>query len=174
MGRKKRYFRHPMLVLLSALIMVFCAGITVFADDVNLPGSGTEDDPYTIGSSSNWTTFVDAVNNGHDFSGEYVKMTDDIVCSQNKTAGLREDKPFSGDFDGGGFTLEVNNNQPYYNSLNYQGAAPFRFIRNTAIHDIKVTGTVISKNEHSAGLVGFADGTNLKVPASYMSTHRTE
>ena len=128
MDRKKRYFWHPMLVLLSALMIVLCACVTVFADDVDLSGNGTVEDPYKIGSSSGWTAFVDAVNNGHDFSGEYVKMTDDIVCSSNKTAGLRENKPFSGDF-GGGFTMEVKINQPYNNSLNYQGAAPFRFIK---------------------------------------------
>lgn len=106
----------------------------------------------TISSDADWTTFAENVNSGtEDYANKTVQLGADIsVTTMVGTA----DHPFSGTFDGQGHTLSVS-----ISDTGIQGAAPFRYISNASIGNVKVTGTVTG-NLHCAGLVGFANGTN--------------
>ncbi|MBR3109737.1 MAG: hypothetical protein IKH35_00925 [Prevotella sp.] len=122
---------------------------------------GSASDPYTIGSSDDWNAFAYYVNHGNNFSGKYVKLTKDITIS--KTVGLGKEsifaeRPFSGIFLGNGHTLTANISNT--NSAE-GGQAPFHFIKDATIKNLTVTGTIASNSRHTAGLVGFAEGTNL-------------
>ena len=79
-------------------------------------------------------------------------LTNDIQT--NKKVGVVEyneqRKPFSGTFDGAGHTLNVD-----ISDDSNQGTAPFCYINNAVIKNVRVTGTVKSKQHHAAGLVGF-------------------
>jgi len=115
--------------------------------------AGTEADPYQIVSSDMWDEFVYWVNNGNDFKDKFVKLAGNITIT--RPAGLREDKPFSGTFLGNGKTITA----AITDNAN-SGAAPFRYIKNATIKVLTVAGTIASNQVHTAGLVGFADGTN--------------
>ena len=120
-------------------------------------GSGTEDDPYLITSTELWDWFAISVNNGAHYSGKYVKLTNDISVSI--PAGDRvsdsDNKPFSGTFLGDGHTITVT-----LDDDGIQGLALFRYINGATIKDLKVAGTIASSQNHSSGIVGFANGTN--------------
>ena len=89
-----------------------------------------------------------------------MKLAKDI--SVTTWVGTREDRPFSGTFDGGRHTLTVNISQTQRGEdANQQGVAPFHFIKNATIKNLTVDGDITSDTYHTSGLVGFASGTNL-------------
>ena len=122
-----------------------------------LTGSGTEDDPYLITSTELWDWFAISVNNGAHYSGKYVKLAADIdiTTSAGSRVSNTDNKPFSGTFLGDGHTITVT-----LTDDGKQGLAPFRYIDGATIKNLKVAGTIASSQYHSAGVVGFANGTN--------------
>ena len=126
----------------------------------SLAGSGTENNPYLISSTDDWLLFGELINRDTDYSGEFVKLAENI--SVTTWVGTREDRPFSGTFDGGRHTLTVNISQRQRgDGVNLQGVAPFHFIKNATIKNLTVDGDITSDTYHTSGLVGFASGTNL-------------
>ncbi|MBR1840496.1 MAG: hypothetical protein IJ782_07935 [Prevotella sp.] len=124
-----------------------------------LTGSGTEGDPYVISSNDDWTSFANSVNSGFTYSGEFVKLTKNVNATVN--VGLRNNEPFSGTFDGDGHTLTVTlTANAASTSGNTEGIAPFHFIRNATIKNLRTAGTITSTTNHTSGLVGFSEGTN--------------
>ena len=126
----------------------------------SLAGSGTENNPYLISSTDDWLLFGELINRDTDYSGKFVKLAKDI--SVTTWVGTREDRPFSGTFNGGRHTLTVNISQTERgDGVNQQGVAPFHFIKNATIKNLTVDGDITSDTYHTSGLVGFASGTNL-------------
>jgi len=121
-------------------------------------GAGTEESPYLISSTDDWNTFVTNVNNGISFSGKVIKQTNDISVS-NMAGGYQDDdnyQPFSGIFDGGGYTLTINvSNQSRF-------AAPFKCVSGATIRNLHTTGTIDgtgnSDGKLLAGLIGVSFG----------------
>ena len=114
---------------------------------MSIPGTGSEKDPYTIGSAEEWERFVlNTDKYSHYFAGELVKLTSDISVTTMV-------KRFQGTFDGDGHTLTVNITE---NNVFKLGAAPFRVIENATIKNLKTAGTVtgIDWATHLAGVVG--------------------
>lgn len=130
---------------------------------VCLSGAGTEDSPYLINSDDDWVSFVTSVED-YSFSGQYVKLTRDINIES--MAGVRDDHPFTGTFDGGGHTMTANivstatGDGLSSNNLNDVGIAPFHFIKDATIKNVRIAGTINAKSNHAAGLVGIAYETN--------------
>jgi len=126
-----------------------------------LPGSGTQQAPYTISNTDEWNLFAALVNSGtQDYSGEFVSLTDDIAVSE--TVGRRDGFPFSGTIDGNGKTITADiSSTTTGTGVNEQGVAPFHYISGATIKNLEVAGTIASASYHTGGLVGFADGTNL-------------
>lgn len=130
---------------------------------VCLSGAGTEDSPYLINSDDDWVSFVTSVED-YSFSGQYVKLTRDINIES--MAGVRDDHPFTGTFDGDGHTMTANivstatGDGLSTNNLNDVGIAPFHFIKNATIKNVRIAGTINAKSNHAAGLVGIAYETN--------------
>ena len=118
-------------------------------------GEGSEAKPYLISSTTDWAMLASKVAGGLDYSGKYVSLTNDIDITT--PVGEREDKPFSGIFLGNGKTLTANISNI---NADAQGTAPFRYIKDATIQNVTVAGTIASNSLHTAGLVGFADGTN--------------
>ena len=121
-------------------------------------GEGTAENPYTISNTDEWDAFVFVVNSGNACSGKYVKLMDDIAVTNKcgTVSGSTQLNPFSGTFLGNNKTITVT-----FTDDGSQGIAPFRYINGATIKDLKVAGTIASSQNHSAGLVGFANGTNL-------------
>lgn len=150
------------------------ASITI-VDDV-LEGSGTEDDPYRIGTASDWTAFATAVSGGHTFVGEFLKLTADVLITDGTMAGASS-KNFSGTFDGNYHKLTFNCGTDAI-PFNQAVCAPFRYIKNATIKNLTVDGTIISSNERVGGFAGFTTGTNsfynctssINIKCNYIST----
>ena len=124
-----------------------------------LAGSGSSENPYVIDSEPAWNLFANIVNGAlgytqNSFSEKVVKLTQDI-SGVSMIAGT-ESHPFSGTFDGGGNTMNLSITN---NTLDGDGTAPFGYINGATIKNLTVTGNVMGRT-HTAGLVGFSQGTN--------------
>lgn len=132
-----------------------------FAVKANFPGSGTEDDPYLISSSDDWYMFTTIINTGKtDFAGKYLKLTADIGDTFNfidVMAGYykssSESRSFKGTFDGNGKTITFG----ITGSADY--TAPFGYVQNGTIKNLKVAGSLSSSGIYGSGLIGYMDGT---------------
>ena len=128
-----------------------CYDDTYYMLPATLSGSGTEKAPYLIRSVYEWDSFAYHVNEGTTYSGEYVKLANDISVST--MAGTSEANSFQGTFLGYGHTITAN-----ISDTNNQGTALFRYINGATIKDLTVGGT-ITGGIHAAAIVGFAQGT---------------
>ena len=132
-------------------------------------GVGTSDTPYTIKTADDWEDFVRLVNAGYSFSGEYVKLENDITFSewrwpaydesgpQSKLVGTR-DYPFKGTFLGNNKKLKFDiSGQVCY-------IAPFRYIDGATIKDLIIDGPIMNSQtkydfgRYTAGLIANASG----------------
>ena len=109
-------------------------------------GSGTKADPYQLASSADIAELRNNVNAGTNYSGTYFVMTANITLPTSWTpigglaAGATNGgngvniRPFSGNFDGGGYTITV----PY-------GERPlFGYVRKATIKNLNIYGTRIN------------------------------
>ena len=121
-------------------------------------GSGTEADPYLISSTDDWNYFASYVNGGMSFIDQYVKLTEDISVTTMASTRIDDgnNKPFSGTFLGNNKTITAT-----IADTDYSGTALFGYINGATIRNLTVAGTIASNHRHMAGLVGFANGTNL-------------
>lgn len=75
----------------------------------DLPGEGTYENPYLIGTEKEFIEFRDLVNSGYNFHGEYVLQTDDIFLNSSNSwepIGIFEsEKLFEGTYNGNGFNI---------------------------------------------------------------------
>jgi hypothetical protein len=119
---------------------------------VQLPGKGTDSEPYIIDSTDDWNTFASAVAGGYTYEGEFLKLNRSIDIST--VVGVPSDSPFRGTFDGAGNTLNANivNNTP-----GAEGYAPFRYVLGATIKNVTVTGSISSVSPYTSGLVGIGD-----------------
>ena len=128
-------------------------------------GAGTAESPYLLNNAAEWKTFATNVNNGISFNGKYIQLNNSISVST--MVGLCEEspyapRPFSGTFLGNGKTLTVSISSSATGSgTNEQGVAPFHYIKGATIKDLTVAGTIASASYYTAGIVGFAHGSNL-------------
>ena len=113
----------------------------------------------TINSTDDWNVFAEAVNGGKSYAGKNVLLGADIDVST--MVGTAE-HPFRGIFEGAGHTLNVSI------SDGGDGAAPFHYISGATIRNVKTTGTVSGGN-HSAGLVGVAQGGTNSIRDCYVA-----
>ena len=123
-----------------------------------LPGSGTQSDPYTISSAAEWEVFTKNIGNSYSYSGKFVELRADISVTQKcgYVTGNTPTRAFSGTFLGGGHTITMN-----ITDWSNQGTALFSYINGATIKNLTVAGTITASQAHTAGIVGFADGTNL-------------
>ena len=127
-------------------------------DSPALSGSGSEADPYLINNDDDWVTFAYNVYNGTNYEDKFVKLKDNISIMEKcgKVTGSSQVNAFSGTFLGNNNTITVT-----LTDNSNQGTAPFCYINGATIKDLTVAGTIASNQNHSSGLVGFANGTNL-------------
>lgn len=127
--------RKELLLFIALLLMVVTSAKALTQD-----GSGN----YLIGSVQDWKDFATLVQTTPTANA---KMTADIDLGTDQTMMGSIEHPYSGTFDGQGFTLTVHLNSTV------DGVAPFRRIDNTTIKNLAVAGSVTG-GIHCAGLVG--------------------
>lgn len=128
-------------------------------------GSGTQTDPYQIGSGAELAWLANAVNNASGVTKLYVELTDDIDLGGQpwmpigKFGFSSDDRSFSGSFRGNGHTVNGLNVSAEYAGL-------FGSINDAEITGVVVQGTVVSTNTNNGdagGIVGRAIGTTNKI-----------
>jgi hypothetical protein len=128
--------------------------------NVSLSGSGTEEAPYIISKASQWDEFADLVSRGYTFVGKFFKLNENISVTK-KVGVVKSDgtlaSPFSGTFDGGGFTITAS-----IEDEDNPGTALFSYISGATIKNLTLAGSVTG-GIHAAGLVGFSNGTGNKI-----------
>ena len=131
---------------------------------IPFPGSGTEKDPYVLSTSDHMADFAYAVNHGMSFEGMYVELGADVTLPTSWTqvgclidSSLKSIKagdnlyPFSGTFDGKGYTLTVPKNEKALFSY-VKGAT----IKNLKLYGEKIKGCGLISNMAGVGLSGTA------------------
>ncbi|MBR1520243.1 MAG: hypothetical protein IJ635_03290 [Bacteroidaceae bacterium] len=116
-------------------------------------GKGIEDTPFIVSSTDDWNTFAGYVNSGYAFSGNFVKLGDDISVST--MAGTSDANSFQGTFDGDGHTLTFTKGtsaEPFAEEY----CAPFRHVKNATIKNLHVAGTIYTNQKKAAGIVGIS------------------
>ena len=133
--------------------------ITVTATDSGTTGSGdSENDPMVISTAEQWNTFANDVSNGNSFIGKFLRLGDNITVS-TMAGSATGYKPFQGTFDGNNFTLTFNRGTSSV-PFDEDHCAPFRYIFNATIKNLKVDGEIYTSNQYAAGLVGYASADN--------------
>ena len=104
-----------------------------------------------INNVSDWNHFRELVADAGGKKDINAILMSDISVTEPVAS---ESSPYRGIFDGNGHTLDVNLWDPFY-----YGLAPFRFVGDVTIKNLRVTGKVISGKEHASGLIGGRVGT---------------
>lgn len=128
--------------------------INVVLDDI-FEGKGTESAPYIIGSIADWDVFALLVSNGISFNGLFVKLTSDISVST--MVGISETNSFQGTFLGDNKTLTFTKGSAE-SAFNEEYCAPFRYVKNAVIRNLRVTGDIYTARKFAAGLVARSYG----------------
>ena len=126
-------------------------------------GKGTEDAPFIVNCTADWNDFANFVTGGYTFSGQFVKLNNDISVSY--MAGADNAKSFQGTFDGDGNTLTFNKGtaqSPFAGTVAGNNTdiycAPFRHVKNATIKKLHVAGTIYTSAQNAAGFVGESHG----------------
>ena len=124
-------------------------------------GSGNESETITIASKEDWKAFCDRVNKGQTTLN--AKLTKDVDLGEEIVMAGTED-PYSpgydnffcytGTFDGQGHTLKFN-----WNAGEDDLIAPFRFVKDATIKNLRTQGKITTKGEGLSGMVYGAFGT---------------
>ncbi len=141
-----------------------------------LEGNGTSASPYIINSGGVWDYIVSLVNYGEkyvsgtddqnnniysEYATAYYKLTEDITVT---TMMGSESHRFKGHIDGG--IYDENHNLVGHHTLtvNYdtdeQYTAPFRYVEDAEISNLRVAGTITTSKKFAAGFVANAKGNN--------------
>lgn len=129
-------------------------------------GSGTEDDPYQIGTAIGLEWFRDKVNDASSIDETKIcaELTADIVLDANESwepigyaSYYDETKAYSGTFDGQGHTISGLKADAVVSGL-------FGYTKNAAIKNLTVAGSVGGGNCSTAGggIVGYAVGGTIE------------
>ena len=108
--------------------------------------SGNESETITIASKEDWKTFCDRVNKGQTTLN--AKLTRDVNLETDIVMVGNIINMYSGTFDGQGHTLKFN-----WNAGKDDGIAPFRYVENATIKNLRTQGKITSKGEGLSGMV---------------------
>ena len=124
-------------------------GSTTVSSDWTVAVTFTEKDCYEIASKEDWKEFCDLVNDGR--TAINAKLMNDVDLSEEITmAGTIRN--YNGTFDGQGHTLTLN-----WNSQSGE-VAPFKFVNNATIKNLRVNGNIKSDGRTLSALVCNAVG----------------
>lgn len=138
------------------------ANVTIKGYEVDLSqlwgsdSEGTLEHPYILYNIEGWNLLSQEVAGGKTFSGKYFRMGADFgpVTTTVGTEGF----PFGGNFNGDGHTLTVN-----LTETNIQYYAPFHYINDATIQNLRVDGTLLTNKQNAGGIVGYISGSSVSI-----------
>lgn len=121
----------------DALSKAVTGGSQVFED-----GNGSKGDPYIIAESVQLERFAQKINEGNDYQGKYIELSDDLELSGEWTPAGTKEEPFAGFFNGKGHTITglsiQENNVKYAGLFGYLAAG-------AKVSDVKLEDVNISR-----------------------------
>ncbi|HWQ76747.1 MAG TPA: S-layer homology domain-containing protein [Syntrophomonas sp.] len=127
-------------------------------------GSGTQASPYRIATEAQLRAFAAAINTDEDFAGKFIELRANITLTQAWIpAGSNTPHPFSGNFNGNGYTISnliIGSSQK---PAGYQYAGLFAYIENGTVTDLTLKNVDIttensgSSRIYAGALTGFVD-----------------
>ena len=123
-------------------------------------GSGTEDDPYQISSGRELARMASQVNHGNEFQAHY-RLTRDIDLNHAEWTPIgSKGTPFTGVFDGRGFSITgCRITQTYMAAGLFGWASDGSKISNLTLTDVQISTGTTTEDAYYAGLVGYLGGT---------------
>ncbi|MDO4543040.1 MAG: GLUG motif-containing protein [Clostridia bacterium] len=131
-------------------------------------GSGTETDPYIIGSAEQLAYFASTVNSGVTYEDEYVELSADIILNDYdakywivsatpwEAIGRSSARSFRGHFNGNGFTIRGI----YIDAAgNCQGL--FGYCRAATITDLCIEDSYIKGERYVGGIAGWSAASTI-------------
>ena len=162
----------------AMLLMMLLTATTAWAelDPVTVDGykfatgSDGDGDYYIVDSKDAFQKLAAYVRGGGATSGKRFKLTSDISVSGTMVG--TPDHPFCGTFDGGGHMLTFNHSM---SDLDF--CAPFRYVNDATIKNLRVGGTIYTKGVNAGGVVGSVSGgtvniTNCEISIDICSTRK--
>jgi len=135
-------------------------------------GEGTKDKPFVISDTDGWNDLCQLV------SGTPEGSTKDLYFALGKDIGVSSmagtsARPFSGTFDGAGYTLTFNAAA----AADY--CAPFSYVSSATFRNLCIAGTISTNKNNASGLAGCVSGTcvitncvsDVDIEASAGNTH---
>lgn len=168
MKHKKRLL-SLLLSICLVLTMLPLGSLPALAENGTLAGDGTQENPYQIADAEDLKAFRNLVNGGD--NDAWAVLTADIVLNEGDLSGYDgtsantwepwtpiggEDIPYTGTFDGGGYTISglyINDPSAYYQGLfGYVGSG-------ATVENVGVENSYISAGDYVGGVAGWNDGT---------------
>ena len=120
-------------------------------------GKGTEGEPYAIASTDDWNQLADWIaNKNAEYADKYYRLDADIEVWRM----IGDDNHrFKGHFDGNGHTISLA-----IQADGQESVAPFRWVENASIKNLRIAGTVDAKaQQFASSLIGYSYGySNIK------------
>ncbi len=139
----KRKANKLISLLLSVVFAFSLFPLTAFA----LEGGGSAETPYEIGTAEELMEFAQKVNGGE--TGAYAVLTADIDLSGQTWTGIATGNPYTGVFDGKGFSIK-----------NLTGSESLFKFNNGTIKNVQLVGVNIEREGGNLGaVVGKNEGT---------------
>ncbi|MEL7567813.1 MAG: GLUG motif-containing protein [Dehalobacterium sp.] len=151
-------------------------------------GTGTEADPYLISTGEQLAYFSQQVNNGTNYTSQYIKLTQDILLNNMNADGTfvkpeknrkeftpigKENGAFRGTFDGNGYKIigiYIDKNYINYQALfGYAGTG-------SVIWDVGISGSIAGGN-YAGSIAAYTNGiitgciTDCAVTINYRNYH---
>ncbi len=108
-------------------------------------GDGTENSPYIIHNTVEWNR----LRQRPDYNDRCFRLAADITV--NTMIGI-EAQPFTGSFDGGGYSITFNY------QADHEYAAPFRYVSGGSFKDLSLSGRINTSMKYTAGLIACQTG----------------
>ncbi|WP_158024484.1 InlB B-repeat-containing protein [Hornefia porci] len=128
------------------------------AEDSEIAGSGSKEDPYLISNGEQLAWLAARVNAGNKYNGKYFKQTEDIDLGDNNwtPVGKSYSYIFAGNYDGNGRTVS---------GLSIEGTSDYNALfgmvkgdakEHATIRNLTVKGSVSTSGRYAAGIAGYA------------------
>ena len=114
-------------------------------------GDGSALNPYRIAFQSDWNDLADYVAQGK--SNEFTYYRQECNIEINRMVGSSS-APFSGRYDGDGYTLTFNTT-----TSDATGCAPFKVASTAVIQHVRTAGSIVANHKFASGLVAFGYNT---------------
>ena len=137
-------------------------------NNIAFPGDGTAQNPYLISTEEHLIKLSTLVNNGNDFKNTYFKLNSNISLSNNfipignrvTSSGSTVSFPFSGNFDGNGYSISGLNITSIPTGSEFSGL--FGCVSSATIKNLTLVSPRCSAGKTNGALAGLIDSSSIK------------